>query len=88
MADLVALYLYSTSACQLCEQAEAVLASVQWPTAITVEVVDISETDELLQRYGQRIPVLVVPQTDGSMLELQWPFDAYAVQELLPPCEQ
>ena len=82
------LYLYSTSACQLCEQAEAVLASVQWPTAIAVEVVDISETDELLQRYGKRIPVLAVPQADGSMQELQWPFDAHAVQELLPPCEQ
>jgi len=87
MAELT-LYLYATSACRLCEQAEAVLASVQWPIAITVEVVDVSESDELLQRYGQRIPVLAVPQADGSLQELQWPFDVYAVQELLPPCEQ
>ncbi len=82
------LCLYSTSACHLCEQAEAVLATVQWPAMLMVEVVDVSENDELLQRYGQRIPVLAVPQADGSMRELDWPFDAYAVQGLLPPCEQ
>ena len=86
MAEIT-LYLYSTSACHLCEQAEAVLASVQWPATVMVEVVDVSEADELLQRYGKRIPVLAVPQTDGSMQELDWPFDAYAVQGLLP-CEQ
>jgi hypothetical protein len=86
MADTT-FYLYATSACHLCEQAEAVLASVQWPVAITVEVVDVSESEELLQRYGKRIPVLAVPQADGSLQELDWPFDAYAVQGLLP-CEQ
>ncbi len=86
MADTI-LYLYTTTSCHLCEQAEAVLATVQWPAALTVEVVDVSESDELVQRYGKRIPVLAVPQADGSMQELDWPFDAYAVQELLP-CEQ
>ncbi|MEI7950514.1 MAG: glutaredoxin family protein [Gammaproteobacteria bacterium] len=86
MADTT-LYLYTTSACHLCEQAEAVLASMQWPARLVVEVVDVSETEELLQRYGQRIPVLAVPQANGSLQELDWPFDAYAVQGLLP-CEQ
>lgn len=69
------LTLYGTSACHLCEQAEALLANLlashpQWQ----IEVVDIAESDALIADYGERIPVL----GDGDR-ELPWPFDSAAV---------
>lgn len=71
MAEPVFL-LYSTGSCHLCEQAEALLASLPLQQSVAVDVVDISDDDVLLTRYGSRIPVLASPQ--GS--ELSWPFDA------------
>ncbi len=62
------LYLYGTSFCHLCERAEAVLHSV----GVTAEQIDIAEDDDLLERYGTRIPV--VKRIDSGS-ELGWPFD-------------
>lgn len=72
------LILYSTSACHLCEQAEAMLARVadEWP-GVTYRVTDISDSDELFQQYGWHIPVLQFE--DGS--ELRWPFDECALRQ-------
>lgn len=78
------LILYGTSACHLCEQAEAVLHRVHWPMVVAVDVIDISEDEHLLQRYGTRIPVLQFADGKGLVKELDWPFDAQAVQGLLP----
>lgn len=65
------LYLYSTPACHLCEQAHAVIAPYLEPLGIALEEVDISEDDDLVVRYGVRIPVLKF--ADGEE-ELGWPF--------------
>lgn len=74
--------LYGTSACHFCEQAEAILQSVlNAGVAQRVELVDISEDDELMQRYGWRIPVL----RRGDDAELDWPFDTATVQAFLSP---
>ena len=72
------LILYSTSACHLCEQAENLLAQLVWPAPLAVEVIDISESDALMQRYGTRIPVLAV-----ATVELDWPFGLEAVLQAL-----
>ncbi|WP_372860557.1 glutaredoxin family protein [Spongiibacter sp.] len=69
------LILYGTSACHLCERAEQLLANLlaehsDWQ----VELVDIADSDTLIERYGTRIPVLA-----GSAGELAWPFDREAV---------
>ena len=73
------LILYSTDACHLCEQAEALL--VPWAgRGLLVAVDDIAESDELFARYGERIPVL--RRTDTGA-ELGWPFDADALAEFL-----
>jgi len=63
--------LYGTSACHLCELAEEML-QLLGAAAPEFEYckVDISDSDELFQRYGVRIPVLV----DASGRELDWPF--------------
>lgn len=74
------LTLYGTSACHLCEQAEAVLQRVlNAGLAPEVAVVDISEGEALMQRFALRIPVL--ERADGR--ELDWPFDEAEVLAFL-----
>lgn len=65
--------LYGTSACHLCEVAESLLLALrEQGFEIVFEKIDISESDELFERYGVRIPVLKHPAGD----ELGWPFAA------------
>ena len=71
-----ALLLYTTSSCHLCEQAEALLQSA----GASVEMVEIADSEELLERYGVRIPVLRHRETGE---EPDWPFDAAAILRLL-----
>lgn len=70
--DLVPLRLYSTEACHLCENAKSLL----WPAlerwGLKLEEIDISESEEMVERYGVRIPVLGFSQYE---IELDWPFD-------------
>jgi glutaredoxin len=68
--------LYGTEFCHLCEDAEAVLSGI----GIAVEYIDIADDDELLEKYGTRIPVL---RRDDTGVELGWPFDAQAVTRFL-----
>jgi hypothetical protein len=68
------LYLYSTAGCHLCEQAEALLQPFSRAGRFHVQVVEISHDDELVQRYGLRIPVLACIGEKGRD-ELGWPFD-------------
>ena len=69
--------LYSTPDCHLCEQAAELLAvcAPRCP-GVRVDEVDIAADDALLERYGERIPVLRDP---AGGRELGWPFDADAV---------
>ena len=81
------LILFSTAACHLCEQALELLQPFlqggeqqhrqgSW----SLSEVDISESDDLFQRYGLIIPVL---HHAASGNELHWPFDADSVQRFL-----
>lgn len=67
------LLLYTTSGCHLCERAEALLQSAGAP----VETVEVADDEDLLERYGVRLPVLRHRETGR---ELDWPFDAAAIQ--------
>lgn len=75
--------LYGTSACHLCELAEALLAQLlagfDEARRPRIELVDIADDDALIDRYGSRIPVL--RRADGA--ELAWPFDAAQARALL-----
>lgn len=65
--------LFGTSACHLCEVAEELLETLcRGDAAIDFEKVDISESEDLLLRYGVTIPVL----RDPGGRELGWPFTA------------
>lgn len=68
--------LYTTSACHLCELAEALLEEAK----LTAESIEIANEDALVLRYGIRIPVLKRLDTEA---ELNWPFTAQDILQFL-----
>jgi hypothetical protein len=73
--------LYGTVGCHLCELAEAQLAALLERLqlaagSVEIECIDISDSDELLMRYGERIPVL---QRLTDSAEIAWPFEDSAL---------
>ncbi|MDP1539842.1 MAG: glutaredoxin family protein [Moraxellaceae bacterium] len=66
----MSLVLLGTSACHLCEQAQALLVQANSARALSWQLKDIALDDALVERYGERIPVLL--RDDGA--ELNWPF--------------
>ncbi len=74
MADF---YLYSTSACHLCETAKEILAPLLIQHGLQMDVIDISTDDQLIDKYGIRIPVLHCPGVEN---DLGWPFSLDDVQ--------
>jgi hypothetical protein len=73
------LILYSTSACHLCEQA-LVLVQPVLGDKVRLREIDISDSEELFQRYGLLIPVLRLAAVDA---ELHWPFAASDIEQLI-----
>lgn len=66
------LILYTTAGCHLCELAKELLWPILHQQGLRLQEIDIAESDEMIDRYGIRIPVLV--STSGGE-ELGWPFD-------------
>jgi hypothetical protein len=73
---MTGLILYQRDDCHLCDLALAVLADARAPE---FDSVFIDEDAALEASYGERVPVL----RDGSGRELDWPFDAAALQHWL-----
>ncbi|HSA47126.1 MAG TPA: glutaredoxin family protein [Candidatus Competibacteraceae bacterium] len=71
------LALYATSGCHLCEQADALIRRT---VTLSFRTIEITDDDNMLQNYGLRIPVLRRLDTGE---ELNWPFDAPAIQRLM-----
>ncbi|NOQ34304.1 MAG: glutaredoxin family protein [Methylococcaceae bacterium] len=73
--------LFGTSACHLCEQAEAILHDVliRFPN-IQLELIDIALQTQWQEQYSIRIPVLFHSQ---SQHELGWPFNEDDVISLI-----
>lgn len=68
----MALVLFGTEGCHLCELAQAVIMNVAGKITVDVYLEDIVDTEGLVERYGLRIPVLL---NDNNGAELDWPFD-------------
>lgn len=68
--------LFSTSACHLCEQALALIEARQQQCNFALNVVDIALSEQLVDLYGLKIPVL---KRDIDSAELAWPFDEHAL---------
>ncbi len=71
------LILYQRDDCHLCDLALDVLAAARVPD---FESVFIDDDASLEQRYGVRVPVL---RDEACGRELDWPFDADAVNRFL-----
>lgn len=71
--------LFGTLGCHLCEVAEEVLMPLV-EHGLMVELIDITDPQDLTEAYGLRIPVLRRVDTGA---ELDWPFDADQVVAFL-----
>ena len=71
--------LFGTLGCHLCEIAEAEIMPLV-EHGLLVELVDITDPEDLTDVYGLRIPVL--RRTDTGA-ELDWPFDTEQVVAFL-----
>jgi len=60
MTTLLRARLYTKAGCHLCEDALGELNRLQARQPHELELVDISDDPDLVQRYGERIPVLEV----------------------------
>ena len=65
------LLFYTTAGCHLCEDAEALLEVLKSQHEVIIEAIDISSSEELVELYGIRIPVVKNKETGE---ELGWPF--------------
>ena len=65
------LVLYTTSHCHLCEQALELLIKLKERYPIYWLTKEISDDDDLIEKYGVRIPVI---QRIDNQSELNWPF--------------
>ena len=65
---------YTTESCHLCEQAKTLLQQLlaQYPECCQIEMIDIVESESLIEKYGTRIPVLA---DSSGKNDLGWPFD-------------
>jgi glutaredoxin len=86
--------LYHTLGCHLCDLAKEQLEPLLVPYGFRLVEVDIakqSNSDELINRYGVRIPVIQVVDSEGILesdsvdlsIDLGWPFDTAGVYSWL-----
>ncbi|SFR78614.1 Glutaredoxin-like domain [Marinobacter daqiaonensis] len=73
---------FTTSHCELCDLAEALLVNTPLPHPVPVEAVDIASSAELVERYGTRIPVL---RREDNGAEMGWPFTRDDLLDFLAP---
>lgn len=71
--------LFTTLGCHLCELAEVEIMPLV-EHGLMVELVEIADTEALVEAYGLRIPVLRRVDTGA---ELGWPFDTEQVVAFL-----
>lgn len=76
------LELLGTDGCHLCELAQEIVWDVAIEQNISVAHRDIADDDELVERYGVRIPVVRVAG-DSQQPDLGWPFDQQQMRDWL-----
>ena len=74
------LILYSTPRCHLCDQAKALFHAHRDSKQFKLEITDIAGSEELMDRYGIRIPVICDPVTGR---EIGWPFGEKQLSKFL-----
>ena len=69
---MIKIKFFTTSNCHLCDDAEFLLQKYLQDQIITIDKIDIADSDYLVDLYGIRIPVIRRLDSDK---ELGWPFD-------------
>jgi len=77
---MLQLELLGTLGCHLCDDAEQLLLACLDLNSVQVEMVDIADSDNLLEPFAMRIPVL---RHAPSNTCLDWPFQASQVENLV-----
>ena len=82
--------LLGTPGCHLCDVAHDVLSRFNVAMrahqfALNVVSVDVSNSEVMVARYGDKIPVLV---DVSSKNELDWPFDEERIYQFLRQCDR
>lgn len=75
-----ALTLLGTRGCHLCDVAEGLMRQASAARALNWRYADIALDEDLVARYGERIPVLLA--ADGR--ELGWPFSLLDILRFMP----
>ncbi len=78
--------LFTTEGCHLCDVAIQLISCVLDLSKVYIELVDIAvgdESDQLIDRYGERIPVLM---HRASEKEIGWPFNSEQLTSWLKGC--
>ena len=70
----------TTEGCHLCDEALAMLLAMEPLAGCWLEAVDVADSDALMERYGERIPVVRVPENGA---EIDWPFSERDVMDWL-----
>lgn len=73
------LVIYTGNQCHLCEQAKTLLLPVLEQSGLDLKEVNIGSDEVLKERYGLRIPVVLLP--NGQ--EKGWPFTEAQIIRLL-----
>lgn len=74
------LILYSTSHCHLCEQALEILNQFSQTHAFQYQIIEIADDEILLNRYGNKIPVV---KNTVTHQEISWPFDMQDLMRII-----
>jgi hypothetical protein len=76
---MMELVLFTTQGCHLCEDAHELLLSAAEKHPIQLHLQEIGDDDELVARYGIRIPVVLFP----DCTELGWPFTEDELEQII-----
>ena len=71
---------FTTEGCHLCEQAGLIINALHEGYSFEMEIVDIATDEDLVQKYGLSIPVLLNIENNEVLC---WPFDRDGVVNLL-----
>jgi thiol-disulfide isomerase/thioredoxin len=73
------LTLFTTEGCHLCEEAHELLLNVADAYPLEVYLQEIGDDEQLVARYGIRIPVVQFPDDQ----ELDWPFSETDIKRII-----
>ncbi len=77
---MITVQLYTTLGCHLCEQALDLLNALSLELDLVINEIDSIDSDELVARYGIRIPVITRADSD---IDLGWPFNEATLKAFL-----